>query len=106
MGHLRLAIRHHEDMHVEAQITLWPSDREFRLPAATRSMLFRFGEEGTLLGAQVTSVEGTSFAPGTHHSATVEFWADEAADEIVATGSRFVVWYGGVIGEGSVTAIR
>jgi len=42
---------------VRARISLWPSDRAFRLPASgTPSMLFRFGGEGgELLGGKVTA---------------------------------------------------
>jgi hypothetical protein len=66
-------------------------------------MLFRFGD-GRLFGAVATSTEGGPFAPGTVHEAELQIWADEA-DEVVAEGAEFVVWYGGDVGTGTVTAV-
>ena len=69
-------------------------------------MLFRFGgAHGELLGGRATTRTGGHFAPGTDHDAQIEFWADEAAREIVGAGDRFTVWYGGDIGDGEVYSV-
>ena len=93
---------------VEAEITLWQSDREFRLPAdGTRSMIFRFDSDDTDgLGGRATSLDGRDFAPGSEHRATIEFWAEDHARDVVHDGGTFIVWYGGDIGEGQVDSIR
>ena len=70
-------------------------------------MLFRFGsEQGELLGGRATTLTGGDFAPATDHDARIEFWADEAAREIVGAGDRFTVWYGGDIGDGQVNSVE
>ena len=98
------------DGHVDAvaDLTLWPSERGFSLPAeGTPSMLLRFGGPGGVtLGVRATDSTGVAFAPGTDHSGVkLVFWAEEAKT-VVAVGSQFDVWYGGDIGSGSITEIR
>jgi hypothetical protein len=95
-------------MLVEVRITLWPSDRKFRLPGnGTRSMIFRFDGEATEgLGGHAVSLDGLDFAPGSNHRSTIEFWADDYARGIVRDGGIFTVWYGSEIGQGRVTAVR
>ena len=91
-----------------ANVVLWKSEKAFSLPAdETPSMLFRFGgPEGVLIGARATDPAGVRFAPGTEHrDVRLEFWADEAAKEIVAVGAAFDVWYGGDIGSGRIIAL-
>ena len=90
-----------------ADLTLWPSDKSFCLPAnGTPSMLFRFGgREGVTLGARATDPFGVSFAPGTDHvGVQLEFWADEAKD-LVVVGTAFDLWYAEDIGSGRITSV-
>jgi hypothetical protein len=92
---------------VEATIVLWDSDRKFRLPAeGTRSMIFRFDDGSDGLGGHAISLDDRNFSPGSEHRATIDFWAEEAAQEIVHDAAKFTVWYGGDIGDGRVTALR
>ena len=93
-------------MLVEARIALWQSDRKFRLPAeGTRSMIFRVDlDDSDGLGGHATSLDGRDFAPDSEHRATIEFWADDYAREVVNEGDTFTVWYGGDIGEGRVVS--
>lgn len=94
-------------MDATADLTLWPSDKKFSLPPeGTPSLLFRFGgPDGVTLGARATDPSGVPFAPGTDHGGVrLEFWADEAED-LVALGAPFDVWYAGDIGSGHITAV-
>jgi hypothetical protein len=76
------------------------------LPAGTRSLLLRFpeGDEqsaAVTLGAVITPRAATELAPGEKVDAQVLFWADEA--RIHATvGASFDLWYGRVVGCGTV----
>ena len=76
------------------------------LPAGTRALLVRFpdgdGEPAAVtLGAVVTPRAATELAPGEKLDAQVLFWADEA--RIHATvGASFDLWYGRVVGHGTV----
>jgi hypothetical protein len=90
-----------------ADLTLWPSDKWFALPAdGNRSMLFRFsGPEGVTLGAMATDPSGVPFAPGTDHvGVRLEFWAPQA-ENLVAIGASFDLWYAEDIGSGRITAV-
>jgi hypothetical protein len=88
-----------------AELELWDSTRAFRLPGAdTPSMLFRFedAEGRPLLGVRASTGSG-DFEPGARfESVRLWFWADEAARSVVVPGARFVVWYGGDVGEGVI----
>jgi hypothetical protein len=90
-----------------AEVTLTPSHRRFRLPAGgTPSLLFRFGrgDSAVTLGAIATDKGGVPFGPGTEHGRVrLHFWADEASG-VVECGASFVVWYGGDVGTGRITA--
>jgi hypothetical protein len=92
---------------IDADLTLWPSDRDYRLPGSgTRSMLFRFeADDSDNWAGWAMSRGGLDFAPRTVHAATIEFW-EEAPPNLVYEGAAFAVWYGGDIGAGRVTAIR
>lgn len=70
-------------------------------------MIFRFDrDDSDGLGGHAASFDGQAFAPGSEHRATIEFWADDYAQQIVRVGGIFTVWYGGDIGEGRVTSVR
>jgi hypothetical protein len=109
------AVGDHVRMKAIADLTLWESDRRFRLPGSgTPSMLFRFGggtgavTQGaiTVLGVFAIAGDGATFAPGTaHKDVRLEFWAAGAAETVVLPGSEFAVWYGGDIGEGQITSL-
>ena len=92
-------------MRATVHMILWPSTREFRLPASgTRSMLFRFGSTDPI-GAVAVSRQGDDFVPGgTYPEVELEFWWD-GAPRIVEQGTGFTVWYGSDVGEGEVTGI-
>lgn len=103
----RLPLGHDEGVEALADLTLWPSERSFSLPPdGTPSMLFRFGgPEGATLGARATDPSGVPFAPGTSHvGVRLEFWAHEAED-LVAVGASFDLWYAEGIGSGRITAV-
>jgi hypothetical protein len=76
------------------------------LPAVTRSLLLRFAHadgqsEPVTLGAVITPRAAAELAPGDKLDALVLFWADEA--RIHATpGASFDLWYGRVVGHGTV----
>jgi hypothetical protein len=94
-------------MTAKADLTLWPSEKTFSLPAEGKpSMLLRFGgPEGVTLGVRVTDPSGVPFAPETDHGGVqLEFWANEAED-LVAVGTPFDVWYAEDIGSGRITAV-
>lgn len=68
-------------------------------------MLFRFDEvEGQpMFGAVATSSDGRDFEPGGSFAGVqLWFWGDVEGHITIEPGARFVVWYGGDIGEGSV----
>src|ERR1700691_1099254 len=71
------------------ELSLEPSDRRFRLPSPTRSLLFEFvGEAGPVIfGAVAASAEVETFAPGVRCEASLELWADEAAS-VVSKGAH------------------
>ena len=79
---------------------------EAPLPAGTRSLLVRFPDgdgqpAAVTLGAVITPRAATELAPGEKLDAEVLFWADEA--RIHATvGASFDLWYGRVVGHGTV----
>jgi hypothetical protein len=76
------------------------------LPAGTRSLLLRFPDGDAqsaevTLGAVITPRAAAQLAPGEKLDAQVLFWADEA--RIHATvGASFDLWYGRVVGNGTV----
>jgi hypothetical protein len=76
-------------------------DRDFRLPGSgSRSLLYVF--DGTQIGAQAETADGRDLTPGSSHDRVrLTFW-DPAAAACVHPGGAFEIWYGGVIGHGSV----
>lgn len=78
--------------------------RTYRLPGAgSRSLLYVFN--GQRIGAHATTADGCDLVPGSEHEGVVlNFWADEARD-LVAVGSTFEVWYGGIVGDGEVQSV-
>jgi hypothetical protein len=91
---------------IVADLQLWALDRRYRLPGTgSRSMLFRFDDiEGQpMFGAVATASDGRDFEPGrTFAGVHLWLWGDVEAHLTVEPGTRFVVWYGGDIGEGIV----
>jgi len=89
-------------------LVLWPSDRRFRCPGSgCRSFLYRFETAESMLGAHAVTADGHDLAPGTEHQgAVLAPWAEIAQVFEVAVGDRFIIWYGGDVGEGIVTAVR
>ena len=101
--------RHHGGMvgsvpDVLVSLDLDDSDRPYRLPGAgCRSFMFVF--EGKMIGAQVVTADGRDLTPGSHHDqARLRFWVDEFGGSI-REGSPFDVWYGHVMGHGTVTSV-
>ena len=81
------------------------------LPSGTRSLLLRF-ESGVMdaptvtFGAVVTPTVVDSLVPGDEAViAELTFWMDEAEIFVVA-GSTFEIWYGQVIGSGTILEVR
>jgi hypothetical protein len=76
-------------------------DRRFRLPGSgSRSLLYVF--EGQQIGAHAETSDGEDLTPGTSHKGVqLTFWAPES-EAIVRPGATFEIWYGGIIGHGSV----
>ena len=81
-------------------------ERHYDLPAdGTPSLLYVFGPDRTL-GARAYSRDGGTFAPGTRHQdVRLDFWADADSTDVVVPGAAFVVWYGGDVGRGVITAL-
>jgi len=68
-------------------------------------MLFRFDniEGQPLFGAVATASDSRDFEPGQSFAdVRLWFWVDAEARAAIEPGARFVVWYGGDIGEGVV----
>lgn len=89
-------------------LKLWSSDRRFKCPGdGCRSLLYDFEGAKTLIGAHAVTADGRDLAPGTAHQGVVLApWAEIPDVYEVAAGVRFTVWYGGDVGEGTVTAVR
>jgi hypothetical protein len=81
------------------------ADRAFNLPGTgSPSLLFVFS--GQQLGALAVSSDDRGFAPGTiHDHVRLTFWASEASDQ-VHPGDNFDIWYGGIVGHGSIESIE
>jgi hypothetical protein len=73
----------------------------FRLPGSgSPSLLSVF--EGQQIGALAQTATEEDLTPGSSHDdVRLMFWAPEAAD-IVRPGAPFEIWYGGVVGHGSI----
>jgi hypothetical protein len=91
---------------IVVDLQLWAMDRRYRLPGTgSRSMLFRFDEiEGQpMFGAAATASDGRDFRAWTELRPRPSLApGDVEAHPTVEPGTRFVVWYGGDIGEGIV----
>jgi hypothetical protein len=89
-------------------LELWSSDRRFKCPGdGCRSLLYRFEGAQALIGAHAVTADGRDLAPGSsHHGVVLTPWAEIPEVYEVAAGVRFTVWYGGDVGEGTVTAVR
>lgn len=80
------------------------------MPTGTRSLLLRFAtlEEGqsspVSLGAVIIPRVAAALTPGEKLEAEVLFWADEARI-YAAPGATFELWYGRVVGSGTVTSV-
>jgi hypothetical protein len=81
------------------------ADRHYRLPGdGSPSLIYVFGEDEQI-GARAYTTDGRDLTPGSiHESLRLDFWAPEAV-EIVLAGRPFAVWYGGIVGRGSVDAV-
>lgn len=80
------------------------TDRAYRLPGSgSRSLLFVFDRKQ--IGAMASTADGRDLAPGTKHDAALlTFWEDEVRI-LVTEGSPFSIWYGGVVGNGTVRSV-
>lgn len=68
-------------------------------------MIFRFAGDGDGLAGNAVCLDGLDFEPGSEHRATIEFWVEDPAVAMVKAGASFVVWYGGDVGDGEITAV-
>lgn len=80
------------------------------LPAGTRSLLLRFPAFGegqsspVSLGAVLTPLDAAALRAGEKLDAEALFWADDA--RIYARpGAVFELWYGRLVGSGTVTSV-
>lgn len=80
------------------------ADRAYRLPGSgSPSLLYVF--DGQQIGALARTADGRDLVPGSEHQgALLTFWADEVRI-LVAEGSPFSIWYGGIVGDGVVRSV-
>lgn len=91
-----------------ADLSVWAdSERAFRLPAQTRSMLVRLeGPPEQTFGVVITNPAGTEFAPGVEVAAALlEPWADPGDLPHIEPGLSFNLWYGRNVGAGTVRTV-
>jgi hypothetical protein len=88
------------------ELSLEPSDRRFRLPSPTRSLLFEFvGEAGPVIfGAVAASAEVETFAPGVRCEASLSS-GPTRPPQLSAKGPTFVVRYPRPVGHGVVRSV-
>lgn len=78
-------------------------------PGTTRSVLLYFVDQKGerlewALGTLIETVDGAALAPGLSNlNVTLTFW-EQAAVDVVKPGAQFLLWYGGDIGQGEITA--
>lgn len=79
--------------------------RDFKLPGGgSPSLLYIF--KGHQVGAFAETADGRDLTPGTTHDGVrLTFWASEATT-LVHPGADFDVWYGGIVGSGSVDSVE
>jgi hypothetical protein len=96
---------------IKAEVALSPRGRgqgiqSFELPTGTESLLFRFKSGTTaerLFGAFCETDDGGTLSPGREVGVTLRFWSKEAGG--LKAGERFVVWYGGDVGRGTLAHV-
>jgi hypothetical protein len=79
----------------------------FRLTNGSRSLLFRFKDgqpDELIVGATLEIEQDAEIVPGADYQGVLGIWAEEVAT-LLQPGEPFIVWYGGDIGHGTVTAL-